>query len=146
MSRNRLRGNMKEYDDYFSEFFELEKRKIPGIFKFLNTKKRCMTVLITAAVLIVMILALMPLYYSSMDPGSVETLPGRTLYFATYDNRILAIQIVLGVLAVILLLWIELSWLFEKKAFKDATVTASLAERRRVEKEWDNRGNRYTGY
>ena len=48
MNRNRLRGNMKEYDDYFIEFFELEKRKIPGIFKFLNTKKRCMTVLIAA--------------------------------------------------------------------------------------------------
>lgn len=134
---------MKEYDDYFSEFFELEKRKIPDIFKFLNTKKRCMTVLIAAAILFLGIMALMPLYYSSMDPGSVETLPGRTFSFATYDNRILAVQIVLGVTALILGLWLEISWLYEKKAFKNAAVTASLAERHRTEKEWDNRG---TGY
>ncbi|MBO4459544.1 MAG: hypothetical protein J5778_02685 [Clostridiales bacterium] len=125
-----------KYDDIFGEYFNLELEKIPKVFRFFNTKKKILWGITIMCLLLVITFAFVTLYYSSQETTTFETKSGYIQSYVTYNNLLLIPVIISAVLTAAESLWLELSWFFERLAFRKATKFAHIAYRYERETAW----------
>ncbi|MBO4580189.1 MAG: hypothetical protein J5715_08560 [Clostridiales bacterium] len=126
-----------EYEDIFGFVFKEEQEKIPKIFR--PGKKGLTIGLIVIFIFFVGSLAMIPIYFTTQESSAINNLGGGQIMVNTYDDRILALQIIFGGVVVLAAIWLSLSRILEKRAFKKASDFANLAyqsQRHRNELKW----------
>ena len=126
-----------DYEDIFGVVFREEQEKIPRIFR--PGRKGVVVGLIIIFIFFVASLAMIPIYYTTRESGAINNLGGGAVMVNTYDDRVLALQIFFAGIVVLAAIWLSLSRILEKRAFRKASEFANLAyqdQRHRRELKW----------
>ena len=127
-----------ENDKVFNELYDEEFEKIPFLFRF--SRKRCIIAFAVTGGLTVIMLILTTVLQETAHTVLIDAMPGTDpFYINTFDRRVVAALIIVGIAVFLLTLWIVIAKWFEKRAFKKATSLANmifLSERHRTELKW----------
>lgn len=133
------------------DFYELEYRKVPFIFKFNRSKSKVFYIIFIVLVVIMgIILAILPHTEKVNDSGLHIAGSEYTFKYVTYSSTLWTALVIVGILAVLISLWFFIGILYDKKIYKDASLKYQYykqeCQRRDYEKLKEHRRNQESSY